>query len=229
LGYIVRAIQKSFTKTTSEQEFFRLLEQRSINESVEYALINFTHALFFQARKNLWDYCIEKASSILTENKMVILEFGVYKGASINYFARKCPEAYIYGFDSFEGLEENWYGYMFTKGQFNNYGKLPKCEKNVELLKGWYTDTLPSFIDNFKDTQIQILHMDSDTYKATSYVLNAVAKKLQKGTIVIFDEYFGYTGWKLHEYKAWQEFTNSNGIKFQYIAYTNCQVAIEIL
>ncbi|MEA2981509.1 MAG: hypothetical protein QOF09_3332, partial [Alphaproteobacteria bacterium] len=36
------------------------------------------------------------------------LEFGVYKGDSINHFAGLSPDVTWYGFDSFEGLPEAW-------------------------------------------------------------------------------------------------------------------------
>jgi hypothetical protein len=158
-----------------------------------------------------------------------IAEFGVYKGKSINFFARSCPKAKVYGFDSFEGLEEDWYGFRLQKGFFSTNGQLPKCERNVILVKGWFEDTLPKFCRELKGEQIQLLHMDADTYKPTSYVLNSLTKNLGKGTIIIFDEYFGYSSFRLHEFKAWQEFVNSEGIKYQYIGYTELQVAIEIL
>ena len=37
-----------------------------------------------------------------------IFEFGVYKGGTINYLAHKMPNSIIYGFDSFQGLPEDW-------------------------------------------------------------------------------------------------------------------------
>lgn len=112
---------------------------------------------------------------------------------------------------------------------FSTNGKLPKCEKNVELFKGWFTETLPSFIDKLELSQIQILHMDADTYKPTAIVLNSLSKNLGTGTIVIFDEYFGYPSFRLHEFKAWHEFINSTGLRYRYIGYTAMQVAVEIL
>ena len=59
--------------------------------------------------------------------------------------------------------------------------------------------------------------------------LNSLSKNLGKGTIIIFDEFIGYPGFKLHEFKAWLEFVDSVRIQFQYIAYTDMQVAIELL
>lgn len=159
----------------------------------------------------------------------MIAEFGVWKGESINFFARKCPSAHIYGFDSFEGLEEDFYGFVLLKGYFSTAGKLPKCEKNVELFKGWFEDTLPMFIGKIGKIQIHILHMDANTYKPTAYVLNSLSKNLSKGTIIIFDEYFGHHRWRLHEFKAWQEAVEAFDIKYTYLCYTEGQVAVEIL
>lgn len=71
--------------------------------------------------------------------------------------------------------------------------------------------------------------MDADTYKPTSYVLSSLAQNLRKGTIVIFDQYYGYPNFRLHEFKAWQEFVHAQQIKYEYIGYTERQVAVEIL
>jgi hypothetical protein len=78
-------------------------------------------------------------------------------------------------------------------------------------------------------SKIQILHLDADTYKPTAYVLKTLSKNLAAGTIIIFDEYFGYPNFRSHEFKAWNEFVVSAGINFRYIGYTEMQVAIEIL
>lgn len=96
-------------------------------------------------------------------------------------------------------------------------------------MKGWFEDTLPEFCTMLQGEKIQLLHMDADTYKPTAHVLKTLAKNLGKGTIVIFDEYFGYPGFRLHEFKAWLEFVTSQEIRYQYIGYTEMQVAIEIL
>jgi hypothetical protein len=37
----------------------------------------------------------------------MVCEFGVWKGATINYIASKTPGP-VHGFDSFEGLPEDW-------------------------------------------------------------------------------------------------------------------------
>ena len=106
---------------------------------------------------------------------------------------------------------------------------MPKVESNVKLIKGWFEDTLPNFIQELKQEQLSILHMDADTYKPTKYVLNALHKNLGTGSIIIFDEYFGYPNFVLHEMKAFQEFVNTFSINYRFIGYSNAQVAVEIL
>ena len=144
--------------------------------------------------------------------------------------ARLLPNTTIYGFDSFLGLQEDWYGRTYTKGHFNLFGVTPIVEKNVMLIPGWFEETLPEFLDRLQFQKIDLLHMDADTYTPTNYVLKLLGPYIRKGTIIIFDEYFGYSkSWKHHEYKAFQEFCDINKLDFRYLALTNIQVAIEIL
>jgi hypothetical protein len=228
VGRVVRLLQRTLIIRHSPQGVFHLIHQQALQDSAQYAVNNFSKAMQFDKREELWSYCLNRLPQLQTGGE-VIAEFGVWKGDSINFFARNCPKAKVFGFDSFEGLEEDWYGARFQKGFFSTNGQLPICERNVSLINGWFEDTLPKFCRELQGEKIQLLHMDADTYKPTAYVLNSLTKNLGKGTIVIFDEYFGYSSFREHEFKAWQEFVNSEEIKYQYIGYTEMQVAIEIL
>ena len=72
------------------------------------------------------------------------LEFEVASGRTINYISKFTNDK-VYGFDSFEGLPEKWRD-GFEKGAFNRNGNFPKVNNNVELIKGWFDNTLPNFI-----------------------------------------------------------------------------------
>ncbi len=106
---------------------------------------------------------------------------------------------------------------------------LPKCASYVKLYEGWFVDTVSIFKDELQDKVISLLHIDSDTYKPAKYVLNALADNLKCGSIIVFDEYFGYTGWRLHEFKAFQEFVLEHNMEYKYIGYTGERVAVKIL
>lgn len=69
------------------------------------------------------------------------LEFGVFRGSTINNMSNYTKDT-VYGFDSFEGLPEFWRE-GFDAGAFNLEGQLPSVNSNVELIKGWFTETLP--------------------------------------------------------------------------------------
>jgi len=227
IGRIIRFAQRSLIKR-SPVTVLDLVHKNSIEQSAQYAMRNFGEATMFYSKPELWTYCLSITSQLQLSNGGIIAEFGVYKGESINFFAKKCPNARLFGFDSFQGLEENWYGYSVLKGHFNVNKARPKVERNVKLIEGWFKDTLPNFINELGQEQILILHMDADTYSPTKYVLNSVIKNLSSGSILIFDEYFGYPNYERHEMKAFQEIVITYGIKYKYIAYTNAQVAVVI-
>jgi len=224
-GKAIRIFQSSLINTNPDSTVLGLIHQNAVHDSASYAIQNFSECMQFDKRSELWSYCLNRNPP----GGGLITEFGVWKGESINFFAKNCPTARVFGFDSFEGLEEDWYGYRLPKGFFSTGGKLPKCLSNVTLIKGLFKETLPDFIKSINQEKIMILHMDADTYSPSKFVLNALAKNLTSGSIIIFDEYFGYTNWREHEFKALQEVVSNFGIKYKYIAHTSTQVAIEIL
>ena len=91
--------------------------------------------------------------------------------------------------------------------KFNLQGQLPKVESNVTLIKGWFNETLPSFLKEHPEP-VALVHIDSDIYSSAKYILETIP--LQDGTIVIFDEFFGYPEWRNGEYKAWNEFLDKH-------------------
>jgi len=69
-------------------------------------------------------------------------------------------------------------------------------------------------------------HMDMDTYASTKYALTKIKPFLQKGSVILFDEFYGYPNWQQEEYKAFTEIFNENEYKF--IAFCESEAAIEI-
>jgi len=144
-------------------------------------------------------FIIERAKENDEFNKKFYLEFGVYVGTSINFFSKYVN--IIYGFDSFEGLREDWVGTSVPKGTFNLNKKLPKLSKNVIPVVGWVQDTLVPFLEKHKP-EINFVHMDMDTYETTKFVLTKIKPYLVKNCIIAFDELYNFPGWEAGEYKA---------------------------
>lgn len=137
-----------------------------------------------------------------------ILEFGVYKGTSINEFAAHLKAAgdtrRIVGFDSFVGFSEEWSGMnrLFPKDHFDLRGMRPQVESNVDLVDGFIEDTLPAFMNSQSLNEVAFIHIDTDTYTPAKVVLESLKPHLAPGAIVLFDEFCGYRNWRSHEHRA---------------------------
>jgi len=152
------------------------------------------------------------------------VELGVYNGVTIGCLATARPELEFHGFDSFEGLPEDWdMGQKSVKKEaFDRKGELPEVPENVKLYKGWFNETLPPFLTEAL-SPISFLHVDCDIYSSTDYSLNLLNDRIVPGTIIRFDELscwrwvfneaspkgksnrVMYTTWKDHEWKAMNE------------------------
>jgi predicted O-methyltransferase YrrM len=154
------------------------------------------------------------------------LEFGVASGNTLRTIARARDGVEVYGFDSFEGLPEAWLNGM-SAGAFAR-SDLPDVS-GAELVVGLFADSLPGFLDAHPG-HVDFLHVDSDLYSSAKTVLDLVGPRLRPGSIVHFDEFFNYPGWKRHEYRAWMEYVERNGVKYTYEAYTytDNQVTVRI-
>ena len=144
----------------------------------------------------------------------LILEFGVAGGSTINGIADAVPNRKVYGFDSFEGLPEDWRPGIGA-GTFKQ-DRLPEVKSNVELVVGLFSDTLPKFLEEHREP-IAFIHIDCDLYSSTKCVFDLVKDRCQDGTIIAFDEIRSYTGFEDHEYKAFNEFLEQTGYKWECI------------
>jgi hypothetical protein len=99
----------------------------------------------------------------------------------------------------------------------------------VSLHEGWFTETLPPFIQTTEDP-VALLHIDCDLYSSTSFVLDALRDRMGVGTVIVFDEYLNYPGWKRHEHKAFQEFVTESGVTYRFDSFvpSHQQVAVVI-
>lgn len=200
-----------------------ILFERSVKDSADYAEKNMKDALLFfdESKESMWKYCLKQIKF-----NGIMAEFGVFNGKSINYISSLLPQYKFYGFDSFTGLKEDWKGWEWSKGDFSTGGILPKVNSNVELISGYFDQSLPKWLLE-NNEPFSFINIDCDTYESTSTVLNLLGtSKIVSGTVIIFDEYFGYNNWKSHEFKAWQEFVSKNNLKYTYIAINHLQVGI---
>jgi hypothetical protein len=147
----------------------------------------------------------------------LFMEFGVWRADWINRFAAM-RNVQFYGFDSFEGLPEAWS--TMAQASFSREGVLPSVAKNVELVKGWFIDTLPRFLAEHPQN-ISFMHIDCDLYSSTMDVLNSTRDRLQIGTQIVMDDFMLMPGWQNEEHRAFFDFVKREHIHYEYTGYSN--------
>ena len=135
------------------------------------------------------------------------MEFGVRDGDTMGWLLEQKPGQNIHGFDSWEGLPEEWK----TGGKDYLAGAMavpmPEFPKNVKLYKGWFDNTLEPWMSS-NQGNVAYLHIDSDLYSSAIYVLNTLNERIVPGTIIVFDELANFrlsgklNNWPIHEWRA---------------------------
>jgi len=199
-----------------EYDLRHQLRITATQESIEYIKKNMTNALCFTHKIDiLFEYALPKI-----RGKGLILEFGVRKGKTTKEIAKRIKNKICYGFDSFEGLPEDWSGQPYPKGAYSEKGKIPTLPKNIQIYKGWFDKTLPTFLEKHNEP-IDFIHFDCDLYSSTKTIFDLLGNRITRDTILIFDEYFNYPTWKQHEFKAFQEFVKKRKVSYEYLAFTS--------
>lgn len=149
----------------------------------------------------------------------IYLEFGVATGTSLRGIAARIrhPESRFYGFDSFDGLPENWpvHGAKgFERGHFSTYGNMPQIgDSRAELVKGWFQNTLPPFIASGRigGPNPHLVHYDADLYSSTLFILTTLWHHLPDYFFVM-DEYM------YDEMVALRDFVLSHPVSVTFLA-----------
>lgn len=144
-----------------------------------------------------------------------IVECGVFKGASLVRFTIyrnlfSSPELKkVIGFDSFAKFPDTYFEpdikmrtdfvdecgeQSISKEQLLDVLQYKGCEKNVELIAGDITETIPDYIDKNPDLKISLLNLDVDIYEPSVTILEHLYPRLQKGGVLILDDYGVFPG-----------------------------------
>lgn len=189
--------------TDAERELRRLLSSRAFvsDESNEDKRRHLLGAIEQVSIEGLW------------------LEFGVSTGASIKLITAH-TEQMVYGFDTFEGLPEDWVlgeGHRtWQRGSFR--GRPDFSRHNMTLVAGLFEKTLPSFLDTHPE-RVAFMHIDCDLYSSASLVLQSLRDRLAEGTVIVFDELFNYPRYAEHEMRALLELAATTGMEYSYLGH----------
>lgn len=172
----------------------------------------------YEKRHQLYEFVINR--HIGTE-PIHYLEFGVAHGGSFKWWLKAITNASsrFFGFDTFEGLPENW-SFHFKKGDMASNTPVVEDDR-AAFFKGIFQDSLNPFLrehEALMQSKIRkVIHMDADLYSSTLFTLSQLYPYLQKGDIILFDE-FNVAN---HEFKAFKEFTESFYVRLKPVATVN--------
>lgn len=220
---ITRRLYGRFLHFLDGQNIERKLQDIALEETARFVMQHFGEKV--PSFRNDFELLRHAWQEVTTEG--LICEFGVWRGTTINFLA-SLTQRTLYGFDSFEGLPERWRD-GFEKGRFK-VASLPRVRDNVQLIKGWFNESLPPFLSAHKEPAA-FLHVDCDLYSSAKTVLELFAPRIRKGTVIVFDDYFNYPGWQQGEHKAFNEFIAATGMTYEWMGYCRYheQVAVKIV
>jgi hypothetical protein len=198
----------------------------SINNNAAFVSLRrsrFSSCKEFSGRDALYAYI-----ATMADEPIDYLEFGVWKGASIDTWRRlnKHPDSRFVGFDTFEGLPEDW-NPDHPKGTFSTQGQIPEIDDpRVSFVKGLFQDTLRQFLALTRLSNRLVINVDCDIYSATLFVLGTLDKYFEPRAIIIFDDFYSMND----EFAAFVDYDRSFGRTWQAIGrLPHCiKVAIEI-
>lgn len=170
----------------------------------------------YTKRYLLYKFVVEKLE--LKNQPFDYLEYGVSQGHSFRWWVGNCTnsESRFYGFDTFEGLPENWG--TFNKGDMN--ANIPDLNDNrAHFIKGLFQETLNDFLvkTSLNNEKRKIVHLDADLFSSTLYALTSLAPYLKKGDVLFFDEF----NVPNHEFFAFKTFCDSYYVKVKLLGAVN--------
>ncbi len=201
-----------------------LLQNKAQREAADYVTSNMPGALAMWRREDSLRVAYQRAPK-----DGLVLEFGVGGGGSIRRIADFADRDHrtVHGFDSFQGLPEDWPGRNEERGHYSLQGVPPSLPANVAIHQGMFAESLPTFLASY-DERCAFVHLDADLYSSTKFVLDVLSGRIETGTVLLFDEYFNVPSWRDNEFRAFQEFVASNNVAYDYLLWGRQEVAVVI-
>jgi O-methyltransferase len=173
----------------------------------------------FKTRFELHEHIQNK---ILQDNSVDYLEFGVFEGATINFWVNqnRNPKSRFYGFDTFTGLPEEWKNLVGHRpsSTWNCEGNVPEInDERIQFFKGLFQNTIDKFLKNYEPQKNIVIHNDSDLYTSSLYLLTRLHDIIKKDTIIIFDEFNNV----MDEFRALDNYCASYYRKYKVIGVTD--------
>ena len=166
------------------------------------------------------------SSEALARRPGQVLDFGVATGESTMMLGNALMNTQnrkVVGFDAFLGIRDAWSKPDRPSGAMSLGGVVPAhlvSHEKVEVRVGWVEDTLPLFLRE-RPEGAGLVHLDMDVFPPTKFVLEALGPVLRPGSLLVFDDYFGFIGWQNHSHRAFAETFNLSSFRCVGVSLSN--------
>lgn len=206
-----------------EQGYYNALFKQVLAPQKPFPILTYE----YPQKKDVWFRFLN--DTILQNGVIDFLEFGTFQGNSLRAWMQlnARPKSRFFGFDSFEGLPEEWKAQGKEKGHFDVGGTVPDIDDpRVSFIKGYFQDSLRPFLKTFAPQNRLVLHMDADLYSSTLYVLMNLDPFIIPDTLILFDEFIG-----VDEFPALYHYAKSCCREWEFVAakHTFGQAAVRII
>lgn len=211
-----------------------MIKLPDFNKSFEYENNFYLSCDISRISKILAHYELYKMASDIPG---AIIECGVFKGNSLSRFAMfrslfgNTYSKKIIGFDTFgkfpttkfvddrkfrAKLIDDAGEQSISKEQLTKVLKHKEVNKNVELVKGDITRTVPAYLKLHPELRISLLNVDTDIYEPVVTILEYLYPKVAKGGIVVLDDYGVFPG----ETKAVEEYFKDKSVEIKKLSFS---------
>ena len=195
-----------------------LLDRLNWEARLKETVKTFQSAVELGSREDLYEH-LNHTQLDGGEKAIDYLEFGVYRGESIRFWSshNKNAGSRFFGFDSFEGLPEDWHSGK-RKGAFSTDGQLPVIsDSRVNFVVGWFQQSLRRFVASYIPRSQLVIHLDCDLYSSTLYCLTTMDPLLSSGTLIVLDDFFD----ALHVYRELSDYCSAYMREYRLLARTH--------
>lgn len=191
---------KSIAKSAASRIDADLYERMLVYSLLRTAFPQIESVGQYKDRPEIWSAAVEAAGGRAAQ--ITYVEFGVYKGRSIRFFAsgNLNPSSIFIGLDSFQGLPEAW-GAGAPAAHFDLGGSMPSIDDGrVSFIKGWFQDSWDKLCARIAARDNLLVHYDADLYSSTLFALSRI-DTLRKPYVAVFDEFTGHETRALYNYR----------------------------
>jgi hypothetical protein len=204
--------RSSTQATSARQNLYRLFKNRPM--PTEELLVNL--GLFIRSGAMAKLLFLNEVYEKIVHIPGVICEFGVWWGQSLVVFEnlRAVYEPYNYtrriiGFDTFTGypavggedrrsdiinegvyaVPDNYEAYLSELLDYHESENVMSHIKKHTLIRGDAAETCPKYFDENPEAIVALAFFDMALYEPTKRCLEAIAPRLIKGSLIVFDEF----------------------------------------